>query len=662
MTHKASIHINRDKIIGEVHDYLYGANLEHIGQTIYGGIWAEMLRDRKFAGNDKMYTTISEGLNTVNPNIGVIVPWESVNHDYENISFIHDNTTYYTGVQSQRISIYQADGLQHGIQQKGIYLQAQSAYDLRLVLKGEGQIVTVQLGDVTWTIENVSTEWTTYETVLTPQSTIPDGVLSITTKVLGNLWIGCASLMPSNHLKGYRPDIIEALRDWKPTFLRWPGGNFVSAYDWQLGIGDRDKRPTYLDPTWHQWESNDMGTDEFLDLCELVGSDALLTINMGTGTAEEAAAWVEYCNGSVDTHFGAIRAANGHPESYNLKTWFVGNEQFGNWQVGHVDAETYARKYLEFVSAMRAVDNDLELIAVGTPTNLYGHWNREVVKIAESEIDQLSVHYYSIRTEKWDTPPSPEHLYLPKIAASYEVAQMLDDTISIADQFSEQKLAIAFDEWNTYVGGKAPDFIEDYNLADALYTGALMNACINRCDRIKMSGIFNLINAMGSYRMYPQHEWEAVNLGRGGAWVATSVIPSEPVTVKMPATLVMELMTRYRGNLAINCDVESPVMASPSAGSLPAYDDLPIIDASVTYDEEAKQHFISIVNRSDAPVTIEIIGLDGYTELTNYQVTADSPLATNDPSQPDNVRIEEVELALEDITLKAYSFNLIKVS
>lgn len=662
MTLQASILINRDKVIGEVHDYLYGANLEHIGQSIYGGIWAEMLRDRKFAGNDKMYTTISEGLNTVNPNIGVIVPWEAVNHDYENISFIHDNTTYYTGVQSQRISIHQVDGLQHGIQQKGLYLQAQSAYELRLVLKGEGQTVTVQLGDVTWDIENVSTEWTTYQTVLTPESTIPDGALSITTKAHGNLWIGCASLMPSNHLKGYRPDIIDALRDWKPTFLRWPGGNFVSAYDWKSGIGDRDKRPAYLDPAWHQWETNDMGTDEFIDLCQLVGCDALLTINMGTGTSEEAAAWLEYCNGSLDTYFGAIRAANGHPEPYNLKTWFVGNEQFGNWQVGHVDAETYARKYLDFATAMRAVDNDLELIAVGVPTDLYGHWNRELIKIAESEIDQLSLHYYSIRTEKWETAPSPEHLYLPKIAASYEVAQMLDDTINIVDQFSEQKLAIAFDEWNTYFGAKAPDFIEDYSLADALYTGALMNACINRCDRIKMSAIFNLINVMGSYRMYPQYEWEVVNLGRGGAWVATSVIPSEPMTVKMPATLVMELMTRYRGNLGINCEVESPVMASPSAGNLPAYDDLPIIDASVTYDEKANQYFISIVNRSDSPVMINTIGLDGYTELINYQVTADSPLATNDLSQPDNVRIEEIELRSDEFIVEAYSFNMIKMS
>ena len=633
MTHKASLHIKRDEIIGEVHDYLYGANLEHIGQTIYGGIWAEMLRDRKFAGNDKMYTTISEGLNTVNPNIGVIVPWEAVNHDYENINFVHDNTTYYTGVQSQRISIHQADGQEHGIQQNGLYLQEKQDYEVRLVLKGEGQTVTVQLGDVTWTIETVSDEWTSYEMVLSPQSTIPDGALSITTTVVGNLWIGCASLMPSNHMKGYRPDVIEALRDWKPTFLRWPGGNFVSAYDWQLGIGDRDKRPTYLDPAWHQWESNDMGTDEFIDLCELVGCDALLTINMGTGTVEEAAAWVEYCNGSVDTYFGAIRAANGHPEPYNLKTWFVGNEQFGNWQVGHVDAETYARRYLEFSSAMRAVDDDLELIAVGVPTDLYGHWNREVIKIAESEIDQLSVHYYSIRTEKWDTPPSPEHLYLPKIAASHEVAHMLDETIRIADQFSEQKLDIAFDEWNTYVGAKSPDFIEDYNLADALYAGALMNACINRCDRIKMSAIFNLINAMGSYLAYPLYDWQAINLGRGGGWVATSVNPAEPRTVKMPSTLVLELMTRYRGKVAIRCDVDSPVMASPSAGNLPAYDDLPIIDASITYDEDVQQYFLSIVNRGDAPVSIELTGLDNHTEAINYQVTADSPLATNDFSQ-----------------------------
>ncbi|MEM9951408.1 MAG: alpha-L-arabinofuranosidase C-terminal domain-containing protein [Chloroflexota bacterium] len=662
MSTQASIHINTDDVIGEVHDYLYGANLEHIGQSIYGGIWAEMLRDRKFAGHDWMYAGNSEGLHNVNSNIGVVVPWEAVNPNYETVLFVHDNTAFYTGQQSQRITIRQSDSEAHGIQQSGLSLRANTSYDIRLVLKGETQRVTVTLGEQLWEIESVAEDWATYETTLTIRNSDPNGSLTITTKETGNLWIGCASVMPSNHLSGFRADVIEALRDWQPTFLRWSGGNFVSAYHWQNGIGDRDKRPSYLDPVWHHWESNDVGTDEFLTLCDLVECDALLTINMGTGTSEEARAWVEYCNGGVDTEYGAMRASNGHPEPYHIKTWFVGNEQFGNWQVGHVDAETYAHRYLEFARAMRTVDSDLELIAVGVPTDLYAHWNERVLAIAGDEIDQLSVHYYSIRTEKWETPPSPEHLYLPKIGASCEVEQMLDETISIVKEKSRHEIAIAFDEWNTYCGAKAPDYIEDYNLADALYAGGVMNACINRCDVIKMSAVFNLINVMGSYRVYPQYGWQAVNLGRGGAWVATTIdkMQAEPRTVKMPATLVMELMTHYRGEVALGTDINCEAMSTPSAGNLPALDKVPIIDVATTFDSDKKQYYLSVINRhTNDDVHLIVSGLDDVEQIRQLTITGESPLSTNTYDDPDSIVIEEHSITLDAITIPRHSFCML---
>ena len=153
------------------------------------------------------------------------------------------------------------------------------------------------------------------------------------------MWVARASLMPVDNTGGFRKDVVESIKaNWTPTFIRWPGGNFASAYHWMDGIGDIDKRPPYLDPAWQQWEYHDVGTDEFIAFCRLVDSEPILTVNMGTGTPEEAAAWVAYCNGSPDTKYGAMRAKNGHPEPFNVKTWFVGNEQFGNWQDGHCDA------------------------------------------------------------------------------------------------------------------------------------------------------------------------------------------------------------------------------------------------------------------------------------------------------------------------------------
>jgi hypothetical protein len=476
-TFDATIRIDTARPLGAVHDHLYGANLEHIGRSVYQGHWAELLRNRKFLGHDRMFVGLSEGLSHQNPSYGVVTPWVALNPHHEDVLFVHDNTTFHTGVQSQRITIRKADGALHGVEQGGLTLRAGTRYRVRVTLKGEGQPAVVSLGDQVWTIPATATDWQEHETTLTPAESTDDARFSIAHAAEGHLWIGCASVMPEDTLDGHRPDVVAALKDWGPTFLRWPGGNFASAYRWEKGIGPRDTRPGYLDPAWNAWEPNDVGTEEFMELCDHVGAEPILTVNMGDGDAAEAARWVEYCNGGLDSPMGRLRAANGHPEPYSVRTWFVGNEQFGNWQVGTCDAETYARRYRKFAAAMLAVDPDLDLIAVGAPTDLYGHWNELVLKEAP-DIARLSVHYYSIRTEKWDIPPPADQLYWPKVASAHEVCGMLDRTWEIVRAHADPPPAIAFDEWNTYVAGKAPDFFEDYGMADALYTGALMNACL----------------------------------------------------------------------------------------------------------------------------------------------------------------------------------------
>lgn len=659
--HRATVNINLHGVIGEAHDHLYGANLEHLGQAIYGGVWAEMLRDRKFAGCDRMYTAPSEGLRNVHPSLGVVLPWQAVNHDYQAVRYVHDNSCFYTGRQSQRISIRRPDGQARGIKQGSLYLRADCDYQLRLVLKGQGQALQVQLGAEQWNIAHVGDDWQTYEHTFTGADAQPKGELRLTISA-GELWIGCASLMPSDHIRGFRADLIAALRDWSPTQLRWPGGNFVSAYHWQLGIGDRDKRPSYLDPAWWLWESNDMGTDEFIDLCRLVDAEPVLTANMGNGSPEEARAWVEYCNGAASSEFGALRAANGYEKPHQVKVWFVGNEQFGNWQVGHVDAETYARRYREFARAMRAADPDLTLIGVGVPVDLYGHWNEEVLGSAAEEMDQYSLHYYSLRTEKLADTPEAESIALPKIAAWHEVKGMLDDTLAIVDQYSGKTMPVAFDEWNTYVGAKAPDYIEDYNLADALYTGSIMNLCLQRADRIRYSAIYHLTNVMGCYLVAPLYRWEAVLLGRGGGWVPidTGDEPAAPAVIKMPATLVLELMTRHRGRQALQTTVDCGVFASPPAGNMRGFDDVPLLNAATTFDADRRMAYVSLVNCSlDAPTAVTLVGLDVAAEAELYSVTGDSLLTTNSFEAPDTVAIKRQTVAIDELVLPPLSFAML---
>lgn len=662
MPFQATVHVNPNNPIGSVNNYLYGANLEQIGESIYRGVWAEMLKSPKFAGPDRHFISMASG-GERNPHVGIVAPWEAVNPDYQRVICDHDCTDFYvrpryqmdhavhkgihppagmrgvwTAQQSQRVTIREASGVAHGIKQGNLLLEGGRSYDVRLVMKGEGQDVTVTVGDQVWSIEAVSAEWQTYTTTLIIAQNNPTSTFAVTFSDKATLWVARASLMPSDNIDGFRADVIESIKaNWRPTWLRWPGGNFASAYHWQDGIGDRDKRPPYLDPAWQIWEYHDVGTDEFVNYCRLIDSEPVLTINMGTGSPQEAAAWVEYCNGSANTQYGAMRAANGNPEPYNIRTWFVGNEQFGNWQDGHVDAETYARRYLEFSRAMLAVDPNLYLPGVGVPSDQFSYWNERVLKIAAAEMDVLSMHWYSVRTMRWEKPPAVEDLVLAQLAASHEIDIVLQKTVEIADR-ADPPVPVAFDEWNTYLRAKPPLFIEEYNLADGLYTGGVMNAVLRRADKVHMSAPFNFTNVMGNYR-----------ITQGAVWAT-------------PSTLVLDLLTRLRGSVAVDCQVtRTPTFSSPEIGQQFAYDTVPTIDAAATVDLTNGTIYLSVVNfdlRNSAEITLLNLSRSGIAKL--FTVSAESGVALNTEEQPNAVQIVESEWVADSdiLTVPALSFTL----
>ncbi|MGI9123036.1 MAG: alpha-N-arabinofuranosidase, partial [Rubrobacter sp.] len=165
--------------------------------------------------------------------------------------------------------------------------------------------------------------------------------------------------------RGYRRDVLEAARGLRIPILRWPGGNFVSGYHWTDGIGPREERPRKTELAWFSEESNRFGTDEFIEYCRLMGAEPYICVNMGTGTMDEAQAWVEYCNGTGDTYWANLRRRNGHEEPYNVKYWGLGNEMYGEWQIGALSAEDYVRKAREFAKVMRWTDPSIELVGCG---------------------------------------------------------------------------------------------------------------------------------------------------------------------------------------------------------------------------------------------------------------------------------------------------------
>ena len=494
----------------------------------------------------------------------------------------------------------------------GLYLEAHQGYDLRLVLKGEGQPVDVKLGNKTWTIPAVAEDWTTYEQTLTPTQLDVDGVLSITITT-GNLWIGCASLMPDNHVKGHRADVIEALKAWRPRFIRWSAGLNTSSYRWIDAIGDRDKRPSYQNAQTGEWEPNDVGTNEFIELCELLTVEPALTVNVAH-KPEEAAAWVQYCNGAESTKYGALRKSHGKAEPYNVSTWFIGYEPYRNEQVGHLHAEAYAKKLVEFSKTMRGIDADILIVGAGVPTNLYGHWNEFVLKQAGKSIDELSVKYHAINANVKDI--EDDTLYLAKVGAAHEAVTVLDKTWEKVKGMTDPPIPLAFDSWNIMLESASEDEHVPSTIGDALYAGSVMNACLNRCDHIQMSAIYSLINQHGCFRVTPTTLW------------------------KTPTTMVLELMADHRGEVALASTVTSPKLHTPTLGTLSANQDMPMLSVSATFQPDVNLLYLAVVNRD--PEQIAFLQVDGLKRLGNaalYSVAGITTSSTNTADEPNAVEV-----------------------
>ena len=638
---KNKIQFHTENIIGELSPHMFGANLEHIGEAIYkNGVWAEVIENRKFCGADKFIW--ETGVKDDHLDFGIIRPWKGFNPSAKHVMYAHSNSEYIvkgdeqinrfgSGKQSQQITIRENSEINRGIKQSININFVDQEHRFSIMLKGTGQKVYIQIGELNFVIKS-RTKWFEFKKNIkfTDSKTTKNLSISINSD---EIFIANCSLMPKSTIYGFRKDITKLIKEWVPNYLRWPGGNYLSGYNWIHGIGDKNYRLPFYDFAWYEWENNDVGTDEFMQWCEYIGSEPMITINTGNGTPAEGAAWIEYLTGSVKTKYGKLRKKNGRIQPYNLKTIFIGNEMFGGWQIGHTDAKTYALKYDKFVKAIKKVNPNLRYIAVGACMDHFGHWNEIILKNIKERIDELSIHYYSIRTEKDKIHPHYTSRYIPTVAASTEVESMLDKTIIEIKKNTKKPITIAFDEWNTYVEAEHPNYIENYNIADALYAGSLLNACINRGDMITNTGIYHLINVMGNYRIDGQKIW------------------------KTPTTLILELFTKYHKGKILKTSVNSPTFESPKIGKQPIYKKNKLIDASATYHKN--QICLSVVNKSE--IESLIISIPTHKKvISNYLVNGSSPTDMNDKKNLEKVSIKKnkLEYGKDYIKVPPHSFSL----
>jgi len=325
---------------------------------------------------------------------------------------------------------------------------------------------------------------------------------------------------------GFRTDVASLIRPLNLSHIRYPGGNFLSGYNWLDGIGPKEERPMRADLAWSALEPNEVGTDEFLQWCERLGIEPMLGVNLGTGTPQSAVDLLEYVNGDLPTKFANLRRQNGHEKPYNIKLWCLGNEMDGPWQICMKTAEEYGRIACETAKMMKWMDPSIELIACGSsfydmPT--FGSWERTVLKHCYRYIDYISLHQY-YQNNDGDIPSF--------LSRSLEMEEMIHKIAVICREAKmEQKeahdIALSFDEWNVWYhfqksGQQPPKWTvarpieeENYDLADALLVGCMLNTLLRNADTVKIACLAQLVNVIAPIMTEPN----------GRAWVQTIYYP-----------------------------------------------------------------------------------------------------------------------------------------
>ncbi len=389
---------------------------------------------------------------------------------------------------------------------------------------------------------------------------------------------------PHANIDGFRMDVVDALKRLRMPIMRYPGGNFVSCYDWKEGIGPRSHRPAHPDFAWKSIEPNTFGTDEFMKWCELAHTAPMMAINLGTKGAEEAAALLEYCNMPTGTYWADKRAEHGHKEPYGVKLWCLGNEMDGPWQAGHVPAEEYARRADQAGKIMRGLDDTIELVACGSSARgmaTYLAYDRITLEYCWDSVSYVSAHRYS-QNHRNDTAWF--------LAEGVEIDRIIDDYAGLfayvrGMKRSDKEVHLSFDEWNVWYKNheadgkwqKAPHLLEEvYNLEDALVCAQYLNAFIRRADIVKVACIAQIVNVIAP-----------LLTTKDGLLIQTNYYP-------------FQLMAEHSNGRSLTPSLACPLYHAGDRG------ETPILDVSATLNDQ-NELAVFVVNRSQTEsVTLDI--------------------------------------------------------
>jgi len=638
--------------------YIYGQFIEHIGDLVNRSVWAEMLDDRKFyypVNSETAAPTAAQGpFRGRRPN-----RWRPIGPD---AAVVMDRDHPYVGEHTPRIQL--GGGEARGIQQAGLALRKSRVYSGRVVLAGtRDAAVSVSLvwgtgGDrQTVAIHGMTTSYAKFPLQFTAGADSDDGRLEITATGAGTFAVGTVSLMPADNIGGFRRDTTALLKQLHSGMYRFPGGNFLSAYEWRDAIGDRDRRPPRWDYVWSALQPNDVGTDEFLFLGELLGVDAFISVNAGFGDAHSAAELVQYVNGAADTPMGKLRAANGHPEPYNVNWWGIGNEMYGPWQFGYMALKQYVIKHNMFAKAMRASAPSITLLATGaTPDEMtvnslslgltgkvvgdFGSdadWTGGLIANCLDNIDVMSEHYYSYDRQRFDLGQNKKvAAEEPLVDTLYRPANRVRGKVEAYEEYSRRfpglrtkHLQIAIDEW---AFTRLPA-----NLKQTLANALAFHEMFRHTDLIRMAG-----HTMG-----------------------TSSIEFNATEAALNATgLLFQLYREHFGTIPVEVDGNSPPpppkysiggdQPRVNAGS-PTYP----LDVSAALTSDGRRLTLAVVNPTESAQKLELAlkGIELSAKGTQWHMTGSGLEAMTGLSRHE-VQVVETPLSAVPGTLEVAPLSI----
>lgn len=598
--------------------YVYGQFIEHLGRCIYGGIWAEMLEDRKFyfpiTAEYAPYRSLED---SEFPVVGAS-PWQIIG-DAANVAMIKEGA--FVGEHSPQVR----SGA--GIRQLDLGVMADKRYDAHVWAKPVGADAAEIEVSLVWgkseadretkRVSIAGTDFGKHALAFTPKATIERGAAFEIRVTRGTVLLGPPSLMPGDNVRGFRADTLALLKQLNGTIYRWPGGNFVSGYDWRDGIGDRDRRPPRKNPAWTGVEHNDMGTEEFIDLCRELGAVPMIAANTGFGDAYSAAQWVQYCNGAPTTLAGGWRAKNGHEQPFGVKYWCVGNEMWGPFQLGWMQLRHYVIKHNLVAEAMWKVDPTLSLTAVGDLETINREndpeavkqnlpWSKGMLQSCADYMNAISEHFYSGRVPWMNNGRVDVLAHVGQVKAM--IKRKADGHRAMQPALPNLKgrtVPISMDEWNywhrEYAYGELGCI---YELQDGLGIAAGLHEFYRQSDLVHMAFYAQTVNVIG-----------AIKTTRTAAEMETT-------------GLVLQLYRDRYGQIPLTID------AAPAP-----YD----VAAALTTDRRTLT--VGVVNPTNEEIEVRL-DLTGATlggSGTRWHITGPDPLAHNAPGKPRVVDIHRTD-------------------